>query len=173
MDPLVYMKLVSIYLTSFYGSNLWDLYEDSAEKLYKSWNISIRYFFDIPRTTHRYLLESISGTSHLKQKLVKRFIQFYGTMSSCDKPHLKYLMYLQKSDYRSVFGRNVRNICKEAGAEEISEVSANDIRYATIPQDQEWRCVLIKELLELRAGRLTTELSDKEITKILDSVTSD
>jgi hypothetical protein len=71
-------------------------------------------------------------------------------------------MYLQKSDYRSVFGRNVRNICKEAEAQEITKVSANDIR-----------CVLIKELIELRAGRLTTELSDKEITKILDSVTSE
>ena len=167
------MKLVSVYLTSFYGSNLWDLYEDSAEKLYKSWNITIRYFFDIPRTTHRYLLEAISGTSHLKQKLVKRFIQFCGTMSSCDKPHLKYLMNLQKSDYRSVFGRNVRNICKEAQAEEIFLVCANDIKYAPVPQEQEWRCALIDELLELRAGRLTTELSSKEIQNILDSVTSD
>ena len=27
------MKLVSIYLTSFYGSNLWDLFGDTAERL--------------------------------------------------------------------------------------------------------------------------------------------
>ena len=94
-------------------------------------------------------------------------------MSSCDKPHLKYLMNLQKSDYRSVFGRNVRNICKESEAEDISQVCENVIKYAAVPEGQEWRCSLINELLELRAGRLTTELSFKEIQKILDSVTSD
>ena len=83
------------------------------------------------------------------------------------------LVNLQKSDYRSVFGRNVRNICNEAEAEDISQVCANDIKYAPVPQEQEWRCALINELLELRAGRLTTELSFKEIQKISDSVTSD
>ena len=46
-------------------------------------------------------------------------------------------MNLQKSDYRSVFGRNVRNICKEAEADEIGKVCANDIKYAAVPQDQE------------------------------------
>ena len=65
IDPIVYMKLVSIYLLSFYGSNLWDLYEVSCDKLDKSWNIMVRYFFDIPRTTLKYLLEHISGTSRL------------------------------------------------------------------------------------------------------------
>ena len=131
------MKLVSIYLTSIYGSNLWDLFEDSADKLYKSWNIMIRYFFDIPRNTHKYLLESISGTSHLKQKLIKRFIQFHKTMASSEKPHLKYLMKLQKSDYRSVYGRNMRNICREAEVEDINEVSISNIVYAPIPENQE------------------------------------
>ena len=28
IDPLVYTRLVSVYLTSFYGSNLWDLYDN-------------------------------------------------------------------------------------------------------------------------------------------------
>ena len=87
-------------------------------------------------------------------------------MSSCDKPHILYLMNLQKSDYRSVFGRNIKNICTEAEIEDISDVCANEIRYASVPQDQEWRCAIIDELLEIRAGRLQTELSTKEIKKI-------
>ena len=94
-------------------------------------------------------------------------------MSSCDKPHILYLLNLQKSDYRSVFGRNIKNIYTEAEVEDISDVCTNDIRYASVPQDQEWRCALIDELLELRAGRLTSELTTKEIQHILDTVTSD
>ena len=133
----------------------------------------IRYFFDIPRSTHKYLLENISGASHLKLKLVKRFIQFYTTMSSCDKPHLKYLMDIQKSDYRSVFGRNVRNICNEAQVDNILDVCLNNISYAPCPEDQSWRSPVISELLEMRAGRLQSHLSTKEIENLLDMVASD
>ena len=52
IDPLVYTKLISIYLTSFYGSNIWDLYDIVTEKLFSSWNIVVRMLFNIPRNTH-------------------------------------------------------------------------------------------------------------------------
>ena len=88
-DPIVYTKLVSIYLSSFYGSNLWDLFGEGANRLYKSWNIMIRMNFNLPRESHRFLLQPISQQPHLKIQLVKRFIKFYKTISSCNKPHLK------------------------------------------------------------------------------------
>ena len=122
------MNLISIYLSSFYGSNLWDLYGDYVDRLYKTWNVMVRMFFNIPRQTHRNLIEPISGTSHLKIKLVKRFLKFYQSVEKCDKPHLKYLLKLQKNDVRSVFGRNVRNICVEAGVDSISQVNLVNIR---------------------------------------------
>ena len=31
-DPLVFMKLVMVYLSSMYGSNLWDLFGEAASK---------------------------------------------------------------------------------------------------------------------------------------------
>ena len=82
-------------------------------------------------------------------------------------------MNLQKSDYRSVYGRNMKNICREAEVENITEVSISNIAYAPIPENQEWRCSMIRELLEVRAGRLSMNLSTKEIESILDTVTSD
>ena len=94
-------------------------------------------------------------------------------MSSSDKPHLKYLTKIQKSDYRSVFGRNVTNICKEAQVDNLSDVCLNNITYASIPDDESWRCPLIVELLEMRSGRLLSNLSTKEIKVLLDRVTTD
>ena len=38
IDPTVYIKLVTIYLSSFYGSNLWDLYDDTTDKLFQKIN---------------------------------------------------------------------------------------------------------------------------------------
>ena len=166
------MKLVSVFLTSFYGSNLWDLFGDSAERLYSSWNIMVRYCFDIPRTSHRYLIEPISGTTHLKVKLIKRFNQFYKTLFTCDRPNLKYLANRQKSDYRSVFGRNVRNICQESQVEVIPEVDISNVAYVSVPIEEKWRIPLVKELLEIRAGRLSSIMTEKEVEKLLFVATS-
>ena len=52
-----------VYNTSFHGSPLWDLFGAESIKLEKSWNISMRLMFDLPRSTHRNLIEAIF---HLK-----------------------------------------------------------------------------------------------------------
>ena len=75
----------------------------------------VRRTFNIPRNTHKYLIEAISQNSHLKIKLVKKLLNFSLTLSKCDKPHIKYLQNIQKTEFRSVFGRNYQNICSEAG----------------------------------------------------------
>ena len=33
---------------------------------YRSWNVAMRQVHNVPNTTHRYLIESLSDTSHLK-----------------------------------------------------------------------------------------------------------
>ena len=132
----------------------------------------VRYFFDIHRTTHRFLIQPISYTSHLKVKLVKRFTQFCKTLSTCDKPQLKYLSKIQQTDYRSVFGRNVRNICEEAKVSTLDEVFISNISYMPTPRDEEWRIPLVIELLELKAGRLNSNLTIQEIETILNDTCS-
>ena len=42
VEPNVFMKLVNIYCSSFYGSNLWDLYSAEVDRIFKSWNITVR-----------------------------------------------------------------------------------------------------------------------------------
>ena len=68
-SPSVKMKVFNIYCTSFYGSGLWDLYSSDCQRLYTAWNVAVRQAFQVPNTTHRYLIESISGCSHPKVML--------------------------------------------------------------------------------------------------------
>ena len=173
LDPIVFTKLVSIYLTSFYGSNLWDLYDKPSESLFKCWNIMVRMNWDIPRNTHKYLIEPISKNCHLKINLLKRFITFFKSLANCDKPHIKYLHNIQQNDFRSVFGRNCNNICAEAGVDSVFEASIFDISYAKVPQEEEYRIYLICELLEMRAGRLDEELTKDDISSMLNILCSD
>ena len=132
----------------------------------------VRITFDIPRNTHRYLVEPISGNSHLKVKLVKRFIKFVTSLSKCDKPHLRYLHDMQQNDFRSVYGRTCQNICKETGVENILDASSLDIKYEVVPTEEEYRVSMIKELMEIRSGRIESSLTKKEVQVMLDLLCS-
>ena len=70
--PVVLLKLIQVYLFSFYGSNLWDLF--NCDSVYTTWNNVIRNIFQLPKCTHRYFIEPISETPHLFTVIVNRFI---------------------------------------------------------------------------------------------------
>ena len=68
------MTLVQIYLSSMYGSNLWDLFDCHAEKLYISWNVLIRTTFKLHFATHRYIVYNLTKIPHIRISLLKRFV---------------------------------------------------------------------------------------------------
>ena len=129
-----------------------------------------RITYDIPRESRTFLIEPISETTHVKQKLLKRFLKFHKTLGESDKPHLKYLKNRQETDLRSTFGKNVRFALSELGADTIEMADPSNFTYSPVPQEEEWRVVLIKECLEMRDGRLESNLTQKEISSIIDSV---
>ena len=65
-DPSTKIKINNIFNTSFYGSQLWDLFSNEAGRLGKSWNISQRIMLVISRNYHRYFIEPLSGTQHIQ-----------------------------------------------------------------------------------------------------------
>ena len=99
-------------------------------------------------------IQPLSGKKHLKIQLIKRFVQFHKTLTKCDKPHLRYLAKLQEVDHRSVFGRNIINICKEAKVEKICDVNIDTFEYFPISEEEEWKVPFMVELLEMLAGKL-------------------
>ena len=108
-DPLVFMNLVMLYISHFYGSNLWDLFD--IDCVYVAWNKIVRIIFDLPPRTHRYLIEPYSGFHHIFTLLINRFMKFYSTIFQSDKKIISNLRLCQENDCRSTFGRNIRNIC--------------------------------------------------------------
>ena len=51
--PVTKFKINRIYNTDFTGSPLWDFNSEAFESLSKTWNISVRIMFGLPRTAHR------------------------------------------------------------------------------------------------------------------------
>ena len=109
-SPLVKMKMINIYTTSFYGSPLWNLHDGSCEKLFTAWNNAIRDAFCVPRATHRYLIEDISDSEHPMVMLSRRFLKFHQTLQKSSKTSIRFLSQLSSENLRTSYGQNLKNI---------------------------------------------------------------
>jgi hypothetical protein len=146
----VFLKIVNIYCTSFHGSGLWDLFSSDSDRLYKSWNVSMRLAMNVPWTTHRYLIESISGQLHLQVMLASRLVKFLESLKTSSKLGVRFLAGISESDRRTVMGRSISRLADETGTAAAGlspSLIKRRMKYFMVPEEQGWRRLLLKELL--------------------------
>ena len=114
-SPDTFLKILNIYAVSFHGSGLWNIFSDECERLYKAWNVAVRHAWKIPNTTHRYLIESISGTLHPKVMLASRYSGFAQSLLDSPKYPVRVMASLCTTDNRTVSGRSLSQISRECG----------------------------------------------------------
>ena len=150
-DPRVFIKLVSIYFVSFYGSNIWELSNPKSDKLWSTWNNLIRTSYKLPLGTHRYILNDVQKGEHLHSKILHKFTNFYKIVSKCSKPTVKTLRDAQSNNLCSTFGRNCQEIRDKYNV--VNIVDANQrLKLYEVPTGEEWRTPMIGELLNIREG---------------------
>ena len=174
-DPSVLLRILNTHVTSFYGSNLWDLYSKEVIKIFSSWNITVRNIFKLPRTTHRYFIEAVSGSSHTKTMMCTRFVKFVETMKTCPKLSVRYLINLVCDDRRTLVGRTLDRISDECKCDRelLTSVTTKHMRYFVPPPEEEWRIPLVLELLDARGGRADIPgIDTKEINDMIHEVCS-
>ena len=111
--PAFKCKLNKIYNSSFPGSSLWDFTSYNFNLLINSWSISVRHMWNLPRESHKFLIEPLGGT-HAKVMIYSRFIKFLQNIQNkCEKKSANYLLQLIKKDTTTVTGRNLRHISDE------------------------------------------------------------
>ena len=159
----VMVKLLNVYTTSFYGSSLWDLLSADCERIYKSWNVTVRNIFNLDRTTHRYMIEPMSGCLHPKVMLASRFINFHKALVNSSKFCVRYLARLAERDMRTVMGRTLHYLLEQCGlnTNQLEELSPGlikkSLKYAQAPEGEEWRIHLALELKSIRAEPSTLD----------------
>ena len=135
----VLIKLYNIYCCSFYGSNLFDLFSDTLERLYCSWNTAVRVAFKLPNTTHTYLIESISDSLHPKVMLCSRFIRYFKSCQASSKQIVSLLSNMKHEDQRTFVGRKVKRI-SEASQKPLGDITPSIVKkmmsYRDIPENE-------------------------------------
>ena len=139
--------------------------------LENTWNVSKRKMFDLPRETHRFFIEKLSQTQHLKVFLIKRFLSFTEKIVSSKKKALKNMFHETKLDCRSVTGLNLRRIMLLMNKNHIGEISysdANHLTYKEVPPNEEWKVGFVKDITEIKHGQVILEgFSTKELDTML------
>ena len=155
VEPQVMMKIINIYSTSFYGSNLWNLYSKEVCKIFSSWNVMVRNIFNVPRNTHRYLIETISESRHPKAMLCSRFVKFMESLLTSKKRSVRFLANLVKDDRRTLTGKTLSRIAQDCNMERdrLSYQGTREMKYWNPPEEESWRCPLLFDLLKLRDGK--------------------
>ena len=169
--PSVFIKLVNIYLSSFYGSSLWDLSADTANKLWTVWNTLIRDTYNLPYGTHRYIIADILGPDHLKIKILRRFINFYKLVSKSSKPTVRVLFLRQRGDLRSTFGRNCQHIKDICNVQNVNNANLHNFQAYPVPPQDAWRLPLIEELIYIRDHLINVDnLTSRELGLVMEQV---
>ena len=144
-----------VYNSHFYGSVLWNLFGKEASMLHNTWSVSMRKMFGLDRRSHRYLIEPVSDMQHIKTSLMQRFVGFTKKISSSRKNILRNAFNIFKSDCRCTTGYNLRTIMVECDMDTIDDLSANAIKrlkFQPVPEGEQWRISVIRDLVEIREG---------------------
>ena len=170
--PLTKTKMNLIYNFHFTGSSLWDLFSREAIMLENSWNTSVRIMFDLPQQTHKYFVEPISQTKHLKITLIERFLNFLNQIEKSKKKIPRQLLSFIKHDVRSTTGSNLRNILLLTDKNYIDDLCKDDIlkiNYNKIDPKDNWKIDFIKEITDVKFNQLEVKnFSTEELEEILN-----
>ena len=151
------------------------MFGKEAVRLEKTWNVSQRIMLGLPRQSHRYFIEPLSSTKHIRFALMERYIKFAKTVEESEKIVLRTIFQSVKRDCRSTTGENLRNIMKltkKTNVDDIEIGSTSGLTYHPIPSGEEWKVGFAEELIEIKSNRHGVDLSTAELDEILGEVTT-
>ena len=138
----------------------------------------MRLMLDVPRETHRYLIEPLSDTPHIKiiliKRLIKRFLTFLQQIRKSNKCASKHLLSVISHDARSTTGSNLRNILLRTDKYRVSDLAPADafqVKYHTIGSAESWRLPFIADIIETRNCQVDIlNISDADLEDMLDAL---
>ena len=157
----VFLKILNVYATSLYGSNTWNILSTDCERLYSSFNVTIRKALNIDRCTHRYLLEPLAGCLHLKVMLASRYATFYKSLISCRKTAVRFMARLAAEDQRTVLGSTLTKLMMKCDINTDADGALEKLTpglikqrmsYAIVPEQELWRMSIGQEFLKICDG---------------------
>ena len=112
--PMEVLRAVNVYCCDHYGSMLWDMQGDSAKNYFNSWKTCIKLAWGVPRATHSYFLDYLSGgLVTVRRDILTRYVNFYRSLMSSPCREVNILSRVVAKDIRSTTARNLQLLERE------------------------------------------------------------
>ena len=159
LGPEIKMKLFRLYNMHLSGSNCWSFNDVGFQQLCNSYNVNVRIVYNLPRETHCWLTEEISGGKHAKQQIYKRYVKFVNTLANSSRDCVWFLFKYVSNDVRSQVGGNISRIRRDTGIPIIPGTAQpgrlRNFRVYSAPDGEEFRLPLLASLLAIREDNWT------------------
>ena len=145
--------------------------------MFNSWNVCIILEWNMPRSTHTYLVDNLLGINQLsiKRQLLSRYVKFFKGLLKSKSREVQILSNIVARDVRSVTGRNLRLLETETGLDPWKATSIDirdNIPISQIPNHDVWRIPLLCRLLYQRQEMATNCENTDQISDLIDSLCS-
>jgi hypothetical protein len=154
--PMEVLRAVKIYCCDHYGSMLWDLQGDLANKYFNTWKTCIKLAWEVPRATHSYFLDYLSGgLVTVRRDVIARYAGFYKSLLTSPCREVNILARMVAKDIRTTTARNLSLLEKTTGGQTWS-APAGKIREELAKREPDvtrvdaWRIPYLGRLLEER-----------------------
>ena len=145
-------------------------------KLESTWNRSVKIMYDLPYDTHRWLIEPISESAHIKRILIQRFLNFVKQVRLSNKSITKVLLNTIMYNVRSTTGYNLRRIMLETNSMDINELqkfNIENIKYHPVKDEDKWKVSVIKECINAKFGKFEIDgFSTEELDEMCGNLCS-
>ena len=93
---------------------LWDLYGEGANQVYRSWNTCVQLAWDIPRMSHNYFVDTLSGgLPNIRKQILCQYVNFFQKLRQSPLREVRILATMMGRDRNSVTGSNMANMMEE------------------------------------------------------------
>ena len=109
LDPFVKFKLFRSYCTNFFGCELWSLSNEKINDVSATWGKALRRIWDLPYTTHSYLLPYLCDCLPLFDEICRRMLNFVRSCMIHSSSLIRFVTShaIHSARYNSPFGHNV------------------------------------------------------------------
>ena len=154
--PMEVLRAVRVYCCDHYGSMLWDMQGDPVKKYFNSWKICIKLAWGVPRATHSYFLDYLSGgLITVRRDIIARYVNFYRSLLASPCREVNILSRVVAKDIRSTTARNLQLVERESAGltwaappSKVKEALAKG--EPAVPEADAWRIGYLGNLLEKR-----------------------
>ena len=150
--PTNVLSCIQTYNCHFYGSQLWDLYGNLSNQLYRSWNTTVKLVWGIPRSTHNYFLEHLVAKDFrsARQQILSKYVGFLKRLRNSVSDEVRIMCYIAAQDIMSVTAKNCYKLEEEFSLDPwLTTASRFSIGYKLydIPELDRWRLSYLMDLL--------------------------